>query len=95
MGLSYQIIQHDDTPLDGETYAHEQVLRAVQYMAPRDIIVAFDMAELRRDGRTSISVVTDDIIREAWDAGEVPPHGRVAQDHHLRGGYGEYMRSVR
>lgn len=63
------VISEDRQPFNGEFYTHDAVLRASAYAPSGAVILEFDLDEVLRDGSTTIRNVTEDIVREAHDAG--------------------------
>lgn len=71
MPTSYQIIEvirdHGLQLMDGETYHTKDALfRALPYADHDAMVVATDLDELRRDGRTTSTDVTEDVTVECW-----------------------------
>ena len=71
MSTSYQIIElyRDGSlqPMDGDTYHTKALLfRALPYADHDAMVIATDFDELRRDGRTTSTDVTEDVTVECW-----------------------------
>lgn len=71
MPTSYMIIEesrhHGPQPMDGDTYHTKDALfRALPYADHDAMVIATDLDELRRDGRTTSTDVTEDVTVECW-----------------------------
>lgn len=71
MPTSYQIIEetrhHGLQSMDGEIYHTKALLFAALPYADHDaMVIATDLDELRRDGRTTSTDVTEDVTVECW-----------------------------
>lgn len=70
MPTSYMIIEsgrHGLQPMDGEIYHTKALLFAALPYADHDaMVIATDLDELRRDGRTTSTDVTEDVTVECW-----------------------------
>ncbi len=71
MPTSYQIIEetrhHGIQPLDGSVYHSKAALFSALPYADHDaMVIATDLDELRRDGRTTSTDVTEDVTVECW-----------------------------
>jgi hypothetical protein len=64
----YAIVE-DRQPMNGEFYTHTEIVRASVWASSGDVILEFDLDEVLRDGSATIRNVTEDIVREAHDAG--------------------------
>ncbi len=65
-------IDQGDGPMYGEWFAaKEAVFKAIagKLFGDDDRVLAWDRSELRANGRTTISDVTEDMVREAFEAG--------------------------
>lgn len=79
MQTTYAILE-DGQPLDGEFLTREDAMRLSFYAEHGSRIVSFDLAELFRDGATSMRDVTEEIVFAAKDAGIYDDEER-AEDH--------------
>ncbi len=71
MPTSYQIIEPHrggtQQPMDGETFHTKDALfRALPFADHDAMVIATDLDELRRDGRTTSTDVTEDVTVECW-----------------------------
>lgn len=72
----YMIDDGSDVPYDGEFFTREKLINLMGYWKDEDPprpfrIFAVDLAEARRDGATSFRDVTEDMLWEARQAGEL------------------------
>jgi len=72
----YMIDDGSDVPYDGEFFTREKLIDLMGYFRDEDPprpfrIFAVDLAEVRRDGRSPMIDVTEDLLWEARQAGEL------------------------
>lgn len=66
------IIYENEQPLDGEIYhSKASLFRALGFADHSAKVFEFDIAEACRDGATAFRVVTEDMVHEAYAAGEI------------------------
>ncbi len=71
MPTSYQIIEPHrggtQQPMDGEIYhSKDKLFRNLPFADHDAMVIATDLDELRRDGRTTSTDVTEDVTVECW-----------------------------